>query len=234
MCRKRNKRYVQPTPRRNSGLSDIESVLQELRIKLWQIIARNNSEELVDPLVKPIKNAMPYVENGREQSSDDDVSKIEPTLDEVLPLPQKEKSTPPKQEATEKKTNSKKTNSKKTSAHDLIAEDDGELPGQMTVDEAIAQAEGVAPSAKPSDVTSQSETLLVVKSEATSERQPKSDEMQADDDERPSLLARYFAWRRERADRKDYFAQLEVQVKNKNAACFELLDYLDELQGELQ
>ncbi len=248
MCRKRkrDKRYSQPPMRRNPGIADVEAVLQLLRIRLWQIIARNNSEELIDPLVKPLKNPMPYVQNAQSAQQDDDIANIKPTLDEVLPLPKKAEEKGDKQKYEEKviaksvlangseKSSSEKKAAKKTSAQDLVVESD-ELPGQMTVDEAIAQAEGKETQSQcsaPTD-TNLDKNVTAKSSEQEKVTEPKQEHVEKQP-KKQSLLDRYRTWKMDRADRNDYFDKLEVQVKNKNAACFELLDYLDKLQEDYQ
>lgn len=197
---------------------DAQALVQDLRIFIWKMIAKNNAETLVDPLLEPIKEPMPYVQGI--QPAVDDVADIKPTLDDIMPLPDAKK--PEQSEATPVK--------KKTSAKDLLADDDQQ---QISIEEAIEKldtqqlflstppTQGAKPPASPAQAP------LPAKVEQAQE-QAKSEEPAPS----MSIWKRYLNWSTERANRKDYFKALELQIKNKNSACYAILDYLDELCEE--
>jgi len=251
---KQTKNYMKPKKVKPVGLTvDADELVQLLRIHIWKIIARNNAEELKDPLLKPLNKPMLYVQNApKSDAENDDIANIKPTLDEVLPLPQKAEAKPaPKksEQNADAKSEPKKAEvkpevnpiKKKTSAKELVAKDTDELPGQMTMDDAIAEADGQKPQQQPQaqpQPQAQTETtqvqgdLKACASECGVEQQTNSVEEESPEEQKPTLRDRYLLWKIRRANRNDYYDKLEVQVANKNAACFEILDYLDKLQGE--
>lgn len=194
---------------------DAQALVQDLRIFIWKMIAKNNAETLVDPLLEPIKEPMPYVQGI--QPAVDDVAEIKPTLDEIMPLPDGKKSAEQAQETKKPK---------KTSAKDLLADDDQQ---QISIEEAIKKTDTVAtsPAQDVKPPTQPEQTTPPAKVEQTTQEQ-------ADDKEpaQPTILERYLSWKKERANRKDYFKALELQIKNKNSGLKAILDYLDSLCEE--
>lgn len=209
----------------NATIDAVEAYKQKLRIKLWQMIANNNDEALVDPLAKPLENSMPYVHSAQDPTPmSDDVKEIKPTLDEVLPLPKK---------------NEKPSQKKK--AKDLLKsseESDNDDENQITVFDAISEVEG-----KQSDNVKQSESKEPepVQSEGKEPKQDSGENKKNTAQAQPTIeiesskkktiaevLEGYFKERKSRNDRNDYFKALKLQKLNKNEVCKEILKFLDE------
>lgn len=242
MCKKREKYHYQnkPTGTYRTPSLEADALIQMLRIRIWKIIARNNADDLVDPMLNPLKNPAPYVQKAKLKNSqvkkEQETAEITPSLDEVLPLPKKTEQKPaPKKEDTKPVTNNKK----KTSAKDLLSdEENDELPGQITVDEAIEEADGLIPqSAREQENPRHVENKAV---ESSSKPNKPTEQKEAQEESKtPTLRERYLESKIARCESKtslreqnQYFKLLAVQIQNKNAACFEILDYLDELQNE--
>lgn len=209
----------------NATIDVVEAYKQKLRIKLWQMIANNNDEALVDPLAKPLENSMPYVQTVQEPAPmSDDVKEINPTLDEVLPLPKK----------NEKPSQKKKAKDLLKSSDETDTDDEN----QITVFDAISEAEG-----KQTDDVKQSESKDS-KSAPSENKEPKQDfgadkkntaqAQPTTETESPKkktiaeVLEAYFQERKARKNRKDYFKAWELQKHNKNEVCKEILKFLDE------
>lgn len=239
MCKKKkNVHYITPPPTRRVPSLEAETLIQMLRIKIWQIIARNNADDLTDPMLNPLQNPTPYVQKVKSKiqshKSNSNISEITPTLDEILPIPKKVVTEPAptkesvKSEQTKANPTSAPKSQKKTSAKDLVAdEENAELPGQMTIDDAIEESDG----AKPKQVKEQ-ENSPNVNDKVDEQAESKKTAEKKEESKKPTLLERYIAWKVDRTEQKDYFNLLEVQIQNKNAACFEILEYLDQLQNE--
>lgn len=240
MCRK--KKY-KPTPPRRAEKQDVQAVKQAIRIKIWQIIARNNSEFLSDPLIQPLKSSMPYVENAAKESATktqaapsepkkeepQKVEDIEPKLDDVLPLPEK----------AECQSQKPKKKAKDLLTKEATAKEEP-LPGQITVDEAIDATksdakDGATVPMKSDTATPEEQTAKP----ATASEAPKPAQQTSSEEDKKKLkprrrtiaevLQEQFEYWRKQAKRKEYFQLQDLQVKNKNAACYELLEFLDEI-----
>lgn len=218
----------------NVATSDTQALIQAIRIKIWQIIARNNGEDVIEPFITRPNEPLPYLTKAQEAEQLDDVSSIKPTLDEVLPLPT------PKKDTAEPPAPPQKP--KKTSVIEIMTDD---VPDeQITMDEAIEQAEREEQSERgpaPQNVA----TEQTQETEATTSSAEQSEEAAQDETEqeltpkerfyawRRKFLEDYREWKQERAEKKDYFAARKLQIENKNAACFELLEFLTELESEM-
>ena len=248
------KRYSTPKPKKTTPIEltmDAEELVQLLRIKLWKMIARNNAEVLTDPLLKPLENSMPYITRHAETDAQEStaqtstaeqtaetvekVEDIKPTLDEVLPLPEQK-------QPSEKKAKKK--------AKDLLtqsADDSAPLPGQITVDEAISEQKDGAvvpmsddtPSSEAQNQSDAAEKTAQAEAQPPQAAQKSSPQaasetpcQEATKRKLADVVHEHLSWRREKKDRDAYFDKQELQINNKNAACFEILAYLDELYGE--
>lgn len=242
MCRKSQ---YQPLSR-PIDKQDVQAVKQALRIKIWQIIARNNAEVLFDPLLQPLENSMPYIERAvsdervSSQPSAEKPEKVEdikPTLDEVLPLPEKEKADGQKP---------------KKKAKDLLTSDTAKKDdNQIAVDEAIAAANDDVSTPPKGDKSSSDKQPVEAQTPACAHEgaaEAMSSDKQSADAHASStaqeaakapdkphrrtvadVLQEHLIEGRKQKERDAYFNSRQVQINNKNAACYELLTFLDEM-----
>lgn len=224
MCKPKKQNMVpnfKPGQNTTSPVGDVEAFKQKLRIKLLEMIIENGKDVLFDPLAKPLDNAIPYISaaeaaqiretNAHVDVKNDDVASIKPELDDVLPLPAK----------------------KKKKASDLLNDTDTEVDkNQITIDEAIQEASIVPQVAPVQAETQQTQPAPVhIRAQASEAKQEKESEAKEEPPTRRTIaeaLSDYLDKRHKAQERKDYFASLYVQVKNKNAVCYELLKFLDE------
>lgn len=211
-------------PPRTASEKDVIAFKQDLRARIWYIIAKNNAEVLTDPNARPLENSMPYVERAEQTpvssdagkpKSDADKPKQEDdvkTLDEIMPLPEKKKA----KKASELISPSKDKN-------------------QINMDEAIAASPDAQSQAQTSEAKAEEEKQANEQKseEPANEQKSQSDSQHGDSAEQhkktfTEVVQDYLKERRARLERRDYFKALDLQIKNKNAVCYEILDLLDE------
>lgn len=206
---------------------DADTLVSKLKIFIWQIIARNNAETLTDPLFHA-PNANTVNDEMHVDNVIEDVKDIKPTLDEIMPAP-----TPAQDSAEPPK--------KKISAKDLIADADVAPPiadpQQITMSE-VLQEPAIIPQAKqapqPQQQTKVNNAEFFRKTASIIEKResPMREVAQSIKERYYELKSRYYEWRIEHTEHKDYFKALQLQIANKNVACYEILDYLESLQEE--